>query len=82
MTRTKVAGEYVFEIREVYYTDGQPHSWSRDPIAPYGESWHELGDDLMKMQRALSMPVLDLAGGKPREMTLEEMVADEPLQDG
>lgn len=74
VTRTRVDGEYVFEIREVYYTHGQPHSWSRDPIAPYGESWHELGEDLVKMQRAISMPVFDLTGDKPRDMSLKEMV--------
>lgn len=74
VTRTKVDGEYVFEIREVYYTYDQPHSWSSDPIAPYGESWHELAEDLVKMQRAVSQPVLDLTGDKPRDMTLKEMV--------
>lgn len=74
VTRTKIDGEYVFEIREVYYTHGQPHSWSRDPIAPHGESWHELAEDLVKMQSAVSVPVLDLTGDKPRDMTIAEMV--------
>lgn len=74
VTRTKVDGEYVFAVREVYYTYGQPHSWSRDPIAPHGESWHELAEDLVKMDRAVSQPVLDLTGDKPRDMTLREMV--------
>lgn len=67
VTRTKVHGEYVFEIREVYYTNGQPHSWSCDAIAPYGESHYELAGDLAKMQRAVSEPILDLTGDKPRE---------------
>lgn len=72
VTRTKVDGEDVYEIREVYYTYGQPHSWSRDPIAPHGESWHELAEDIVKMQRAVAMPVLDLIGDKPRDMTSKE----------
>lgn len=74
VTRTKVDGEDVYEIREVYYTYGQPHSWSRDPIAPHGESWHELAEDIVKMQTAVSRPALDLTGEKPRDMSIKEQV--------
>ncbi len=74
VTRIKVDGEDVYEIREVYYTHGQPHSWSADPIAPHGESWHELAEDIVKMQSAVSRPALDLTGEKPRDMTVTEMV--------
>lgn len=72
VTRTVVDDEYVFEIREVYYDHGEPNAWTEEAIAPHGDSWHELADDLVKMQRAVSLPVLDLTGEKPREMTASE----------
>lgn len=76
VTMTRGVDEDVYQIREVYYDDdGQPSSWSTDPITPLGESWQELAEDLVKMQRAVSVPALDLTGEKPREMTLKEMVA-------
>lgn len=74
VTRTKEDGEFVFAVREVYYTHDQPHSWSEDPIAPHGESWHELAEDIVKMQRAVALPVFDLTGDKPRDMSIKEQV--------
>lgn len=72
VVRTKEGDEYVFDVREFYYENGQIAAWSRDPIAPGGESWHELADDLVKMQRAVSEPIIDLTGDKPREMSGKE----------
>ncbi len=76
VTRTLVDGQYVFEIREVYYTNGEPHSWSADPSAPSGETWHELVEDTVKMDRAVSLPCLDLTGDKPRALTIKEALRE------
>ena len=59
-----------YDIHEVYYhDDGTIRGWSKDPIAPHGESWAECGDDHARMGRALTLPVVDVSTGEPREMT-------------
>lgn len=75
VTRTRVpdgcvgGGEDMYEIREVYYDDDKAIvSWSQDPIAPFGESWREVAEDLVRMQRAVVLPVVDLTGEKPVEV--------------
>lgn len=78
VTRTHVTTpdgpQNVYEIREAYYDEnGQVTSWSENPIAPYGETWHELAEDLVKMQRAISMAIIDLTGEKPIEVSLREV---------
>ena len=72
-TRNEV-GDFVYDVREVHYTYGQPHSWSAEAQAPMGADWHEVSEDIIKMMRASSEAVLDLTGEKPRDMTLKEMV--------
>lgn len=48
-------------IREVFYDkDGKVEGWSADPIAPAGETWMEISDELAKMSAAIGHPALDL----------------------
>lgn len=63
--------EEVFAIREVYYNEaGRPISWSEQAIAPVGDSWKSVADDLAKMGRAVGIPVLDLTGERPVDRPL------------
>lgn len=56
----------VFAIREVYYDDdGNPTSWSKDPIAAHGETWRDAAEDLTLMGVALGAPILDLTLDPP-----------------
>lgn len=63
----------IFEIREVFYKDdGSIRAWSRDAVKPFGESLAELRDDLVKFDRAIQMPIIDLSGPEPVEIPLGE----------
>jgi hypothetical protein len=52
-----VNDHYGYAIREVYYDEGVPSSWSEMTIAE-GETLEELGDEMALIQRALNTPVL------------------------
>lgn len=51
-----------FSIREAHYSaDGRVVAWSAEPMAPYGETWEELAEDVLAMAIALDQPVLKLS---------------------
>lgn len=51
---------YQYEIHEVYYDDdGTIESWTEQPIAPFGESFLELQNDLNYMAKATQKPILE-----------------------
>jgi hypothetical protein len=67
ITRRRVPpdGEHLYEIREVYYDGaGKAMSWTEHPIAPSGETWQELFDELSKMSRVVTHPILDIDTGE------------------
>ena len=51
--------EYSYAIREVYYNEDES-IWaiSAEPMAPGGETFMELDEDLKHMREALSLPLL------------------------
>lgn len=53
-------GPVEYGIHEVYYdADGRITGWTEQGVAPGGDSWDDLDDDLSHMVRALSLPTLD-----------------------
>lgn len=58
-------GSDAYAVREVYTHPDEGLSWSTDPIAPHGETWWEIADDIAKMSRAVSGRVLDLTLDPP-----------------
>lgn len=58
------SGEDHFSVREVFVDDGGL-SWSADPIAPAGETWQELADELALMANGAGRRVLDLTLDPP-----------------
>lgn len=64
-TKRTVAGEEMYEVREVYpdvEVEGEKHTlWTESAMAPYGESKPELVRVLrMMLADVLRFPVLDL----------------------
>jgi hypothetical protein len=69
VVRTTVDDTEKYEIHEVYYdANDKIEAWTRDAVAPYGETLEELREDILHMLRAVdNAPVLnaeDLPGGK------------------
>lgn len=67
--RKKYDDGYGYHIHECYYHDGEstggiPHSWSEGAIPAYGCSVAELSNDLTRMLRALSLPILEERDGE------------------
>jgi hypothetical protein len=54
-------GGQSYEIHEVYYDSaGKPHTYTMNPVKPFGENLRELRQDLMWMLKSLDEPVLTL----------------------
>ena len=55
----------LFSLHEVYYsTEGEPTSWSADPVDVTGETWIECVDTHSIMGRAFILPVLEVVDDK------------------
>jgi hypothetical protein len=57
--------EYSFGIYEYYTGGGQGPGWTRDEMAPVGDTLKELRGDYKYMAEAFRHPVLDYETGKP-----------------
>lgn len=71
-TREGPAGQEqdIYTIREVYYDeDGEIKGWTENPCHPFGETWMECADDHAIMGRAIGMPIVDVTGDKPVEVS-------------
>ena len=53
---------YTYAIYEVYES---PSGWTETPVYPVGNDLKELESDILMMQKALKLPVLDQKTGKP-----------------
>ena len=73
-------GEVSYSIHEVYTMD-DGISWTTDEMSPRGETLKGLADDLERMRRALSEPVLAEVLNDKGEPYLVE-TDDEPLVGG
>lgn len=64
--RDQIDTEDRFTVRELY-TDHETGalSWSTEPIAPHGETWAELADDLIRMEQCFGQDMLDLTLDPP-----------------
>ena len=57
--RTSETGSVSYQIHEVYYDEqDRVEAWTESPVAPMGETLHELRDELGQFLRALDSPVL------------------------
>jgi len=56
---TDVYGCPYYTIHEVYYTDGQPDSWTETPVYPMGNTIEELREELEQMLEAFTKPAID-----------------------
>lgn len=65
ITREAAEGGIQYAVREVYTDDNGALSWSADPVAPHGETWLEIADDLAKMVAAINGRLLDLTLDPP-----------------
>jgi hypothetical protein len=55
-----------YAVHAVYYTDdGRISDWSAEPMSLTGESAEEFGEELVRIRRALSEPVLDYETEEP-----------------
>jgi hypothetical protein len=62
-TRRMGEGEYVYELREVYYASEDETtslSWTENPIAAGGPTLMEAWNDLAMMTQAMGLPIWDL----------------------
>ena len=57
-------GSYFYSVRDVYYKDGNPHSWGAEPQHPIGETAEDVITDLSLMSNASSAPLLVVKGNK------------------
>ena len=55
---------YSYGIYEVYYKNGKPYAWSKDPMHAIGETWNELWADYRRMKECFVKPTLALKGKK------------------
>ena len=78
--RSDLEGEVSYSIHEVYTMD-DGISWTTDEMSPRGETLNGLADDLERMRRALSEPVLAEGLNDKGEPDLVE-TDDESLQHG
>lgn len=65
--RDKIDTEDWFTVREVY-TDSETGAvswWTAEPVVPSGETWAELVEDLIRMQRCFGEDMLDLTLDPP-----------------
>lgn len=54
-------GEDVYEVREVYTGPDGSSSWTKDAVGPSGDSWGDLAEALIDMQRdVFGRRVLDI----------------------
>jgi len=59
----KVSGEDWYEIHEVYYDNyNKPDGWTKESVAPGGETIEELKEELHRMIECLDKPVLEYEG--------------------
>lgn len=78
ITRERVDDETeAFAIREVYTHPDGGLSWSADPIAPHGETWWEIADDVVRMAGAISGRMLDLTLDPPALVGRRQRSADQ-----
>ena len=80
--RSDPEGEVSYSIHEVYTMDDDGVSWTTDEMSPRGETLSGLADDLERMRRALSEPVLREVLDDQGEPHLVETDDDEPLPHG
>lgn len=64
----KLPQTYYYGIHEVYYTDNKPTSWTEKSVYPFGDTFSELLADYHIMLGAFELPVLQLKGGKLKEI--------------
>src|SRR5438034_8281676 len=71
----------IYQIYECYYdTEGNIHSWSVDPMNPFGETIDELRQDLLMMRAAFCEPIInyeDLPGSKDTEEEDDDTLVSE-----
>ena len=58
----EVNGEDYYSVREVYYEDDKPTSWTAAHQYPGGETLEELVDDIELMRKSFNKPVLREVG--------------------
>lgn len=56
-----------YGIHEVYYTDGQHHALTMEPVAICGDSLDDIKQSLEWMTKALEAPVLDFDKDFPQD---------------
>lgn len=54
-----LAAEFAYGVHEVYYEEDTPVSVTEHSVEPFGESFEELWEDMAKMLRAFTLPVLN-----------------------
>jgi hypothetical protein len=58
--RHKKEGKTWLAIHEVYYNDeGEPHSWTEEPVSLAGECIEDLREELKQILRCLDKPTLE-----------------------
>jgi len=60
------AGEFAWEIRELYPSDDGTFGYTADPVSPFGESLDELLRDVDHMRSDADLEILDLTVEPPR----------------
>jgi hypothetical protein len=60
-------GEVTWTVRELYTgADGSVLSWTAEPVAARGDTWQELAEDLIRMEKAFgAREALDLTADPP-----------------
>lgn len=70
----------LWEVREIYYDDeGNVKAWSKDAVAPGGESWQECSKDISRMLYVISLPAYDLDASRWCDRERKEHDAHTPL---
>ncbi len=62
--RRKIRGEDFFAIYEVFYEGKKVDGWTKDEMAPSGDTLKDLKENYEQMRGAFKAPVLDFKTGK------------------
>jgi hypothetical protein len=66
-----------YAIHEVYYRNGEPHSWTETSVPPVSETRNGLFEVIGQMIEGIAQPVLVIIDNKLRELEPAKELSDE-----
>lgn len=70
IVRTDEQGNQQYAIHEVFYENYRPTNWTKEPVAPIGDSFDELREAVEHFRSALDAPILFEVKGSDGNLSL------------